>query len=79
MSNYLASVRQLQTSADGRYGAAIDALESATRDVLLTLHSVQDDAQYATWAPLVEDSDQRMADATVTVENRIGRTCPSDD
>lgn len=72
---YLESVRLLQESADGRYGTELAALETAVNDVLLTLDSVEDTADYSTWAPLVEDSLEVAADAAVTVEDAIEPSC----
>ena len=48
----------------------------AARDVVLTLDSVQDQADYSTWAPLVEDDLEAAADAAVTVEDAIEPQCP---
>jgi hypothetical protein len=76
--NYLASVRRLEAAADGRYTQQLDALETAVNDVVRTLSSVQDDAEYATWAPLVEDDLGLAEDAAVTVVNAIGQSCPAE-
>jgi hypothetical protein len=72
---YLAKVRQLREAADGRYSDPIDALEVAVADVVRTLESIDADAPYATWAPLVEDSVEDARDAGDRVEELIGPEC----
>jgi hypothetical protein len=74
--DYLDTVTRLQETADGRFGTELDRLESAVDDVLRTLDSLDDDADYATWAPLVEDSLENVADAAVSVEDAIEPQCP---
>ena len=56
---------QLRAVADGRYRAPIDELRSLLRDLENTLGSVDADAGYDTWEPLVDDTldDIRIADA----------------
>jgi hypothetical protein len=56
---------QLRAVADSRYQAPIDELRSLLRDLENTLGSVDDDADYETWRPLVDDTldDIRIADA----------------
>lgn len=73
---YLESVRRLQEVADGRFSAPLASLEEAAADVLRTLESVPADADYATWAPLVEDSLDAAADAAVTVQDAFEPQCP---
>ncbi len=46
VEDYLAGVRRLEQAADGRYGTELDTLETAVNDVLFTLESVQDDADF---------------------------------
>lgn len=77
VEDYLASVRRLEQAADGRYGQELDALETAVNDGLLTLESVQDDADYETWGPLVEDDRELAEDAAVQVEEVIEPSCTS--
>jgi hypothetical protein len=77
VEDYLAGVRRLEQAADGRYGQELDGLETAVNDVLLTLESVQDDADYATWGPLVEDDLELAADAAVQVAEVIEPSCTS--
>ena len=67
--DYLAGVRRLEQAADGRYGTQLDALETAVNDVLFTLESVQDDADFSTWGPLIEDDLELAEDAAVQVDN----------
>jgi hypothetical protein len=76
--NYLASVNRLQQTADDRYEQQLFDLEAAVNDVLLTLASVQDDADIATWGPLVEDDIETAADAAAQVESSIEPSCNPD-
>jgi hypothetical protein len=76
--NALAGVRRLEQAADGRYGQELDALETAVNDVLLTLESIPDDAEVATWAPLIEDDLEVAADAANQVEQAIEPSCTPD-
>lgn len=75
VDEYLAAVRALRQAADDRYGSQLEALETAVSDVRLTLGSVQDDADYATWGPLVADDLELAADAAVQVEQAIEPSC----
>jgi hypothetical protein len=76
--SYLAGVRRLEQAADGRYGQDLDALETAVNDVLLTLESIPDDADDATWGPLVQDDLETAADAATVVEDAIEPSCTPD-
>jgi hypothetical protein len=76
--DYLASVRRLEQANDGRYGQQIENLETAVNDVLLTLESVQDDADYSTWGPLVEDDIELATDAADEVQAAIEPSCNPD-
>ena len=76
--NYLASVNRLQQTVDDRYEQQVLDLENAVNDVLLTLTSVQDDADFATWGPLVEDDLETAADAAARVEDSIEPSCNPD-
>ncbi len=78
VDEYLSSVHQLQAAADGRYGTVLDALEVAVNDLLVTLDSVQDDADYETWAPVVRDTAETAADAGVAAEQQIGASCEAE-
>jgi hypothetical protein len=75
VENYLAGVRRLEQAADGRYGQQLDTLETAVNDVLLTLQSIPDDADYATWGPLIEDDLEAAYNATVPVQQAIDPSC----
>jgi len=77
VDRYLESVQRLDEAADGRFATELDALQLAVRDVLLTLESVQEDEDYSTWAPLVEDSLEVAADAAVSVMDAIDPECPT--
>jgi hypothetical protein len=72
---YLAGVRRLEQTADGRYGQELDSLETAVNDVLLTLSAVPDDADVDTWGPLVEEDLELVADAATQVEEAIEPSC----
>jgi hypothetical protein len=73
--DYLQQVVRMQEVADGRYTAELDALESATDDVVRTLAAVQDDAEYETWQPLIEDSLEDVRNASARFEEAIEPTC----
>jgi hypothetical protein len=75
---YLASVDRLQTAAVDRYGVKLQALETAVNDILLTLSSVQDDADYATWQPLVQDDFETAQEAAGAVIDAIEPSCTPD-
>jgi hypothetical protein len=71
----LASVQQLRAAADSRNADELTTLETSLDDLRATLESVEDTADYDTWAPLVADSVQDVVDATVTVNDRIEPEC----
>jgi hypothetical protein len=74
--DYLDSVRRLEETADDRHDVLLNNLEAVVRDVVLTLSSVQDDEDYSTWAPLVEDDLELAAEATVAVDEVMETQCP---
>jgi hypothetical protein len=76
--SYLASVRRLKAAADARYMQELENLETAANDVVLTLASVQDDADLAVWLPLVEDDLEIAADLAAHVEDVIEPSCTPD-
>jgi hypothetical protein len=76
--SYLQRVTQMQEVADGRYGAELDALEATADDLLRTLSSVQDDADFDTWAPLVSDTLEDVDAASLRVEQTIEPSCSPD-
>jgi hypothetical protein len=78
VEDYLASVRRLRQVADDRYEQQIENLETAANDVLLTLESVQDDADYSTWGPLVEDDIELATDAADELHATIEPSCNPD-
>jgi hypothetical protein len=78
VEDYLSSVQRLEHAADGRYGQQLDALESTVRAVILTLESVQDDADYSTWSPLVEDDIELATEAALQVEQLITPSCQAE-
>jgi hypothetical protein len=71
----LASVQQLRDTADGLHSDELSRLETSLDDLRATLDSVDDTADYATWAPLVADTMQDVVDATVTVNELIDPEC----
>lgn len=75
VDDYLATVLHVQETADGRYSTELDALETAVDDVARTLASVQEDEDYETWAPLVEDDLEVARDAAVVVREAIDPSC----
>jgi hypothetical protein len=76
---YLDSVHELQRTADGRYTQQLDALDQAVTDVQRTLSSVQDDADYATWEPLVADDIETALDAAADVHSVVAPSCTKPD
>jgi hypothetical protein len=75
--DYLDAVLRLEETGDGRYGTALADLATAVNDVVLTLGSVQADEDYSTWAPLVEDDLEAIANAEVTLDESMQTQCPS--
>lgn len=76
--DYLDTVVHLR-EVDERHSTQIEVLENAVRDLMRTLDSVPDDADYATWAPLVEEDLEAVAHAAVTVDELIEPQCPTSD
>ena len=75
--NYLNAVHRLEQASDNRYTQQLDGLDTAVRNILLTLASVQDDADYATWQPLIEDYFEDAQDAAQQVIDAIAPSCES--
>ena len=75
---YLAGVRRLRQAADDRYEQEIENLDAAVNDLLLTLAPIPDDADFATWGPLVEDDLESAADAATVVQDAIAPSCTPD-
>jgi hypothetical protein len=78
VEEYLGAVQRLRETTDGRFAEAVDSLETVVADALRTLESVDDDAEYETWAPLVEDSFEDASDAAERVEELISPQCNPD-
>ena len=76
--SYLDAVRRLRHVADDRYEQEIQALDDAANDLLLTLAPIPDDADVATWGPLVEDDLETVADKATVVQNTIEPSCNPD-
>lgn len=71
----LASVQQLRATADDRHSDELVTLENSLDDLRATLESVDDAADYPTWAPLVNDSVDDVVDATVIVDALLEPEC----
>lgn len=78
IQEYYDTIRQLRETTDGRYSAAVDDLDVAVADALRTLESVDADADYTTWSPLVEDEFQVAREAADKVEELINPQCNPD-
>jgi len=76
--NALDGVRRLRQAADDRYEQEIENLDAAVNDLLLTLSAIPDDADFATWGPLVEDDLEAASDAATVVEDAIEPSCNPD-
>jgi hypothetical protein len=77
---YVSAVRRLRAAGDDRYRSAIDDLLTAARDVELTLSSVDAEADFATWSPLVAEDLEDARRAADRVHALIGPQCaPVDD
>jgi hypothetical protein len=74
----LDATRRLREVDQDRYGEPLESLEVALADVLRTLESVPDDAEYSTWAPLVEESVEDATLAAERVEELIDPSCRPD-
>jgi hypothetical protein len=70
--------RRLREVDQDRYGEPLESLEVAIQDVLRTLESVPDEADYDTWQPLVEESVEDAVLAAERVEELIDPTCRPD-
>jgi len=72
----LLRVQHLGEVADYRYAEPIEALESSLQDASSVLDSVDPDADYATWQPLVEDSLEDARVQAARVNQAIQPSCP---
>jgi hypothetical protein len=70
--------RRLREVEQDRYGDQLETLEDQLQDVVRTLASVPDDADYATWEPLVEESVEDAVDSAQRVQDLIDPTCRPD-
>lgn len=70
-----ASLSQLRTASDSRFVTAIDDLDETINDMQLTLESVESQTDYATWAPLVEDTRLDARDAQLRLSNLLDPQC----
>ena len=74
----LQHVTALQELADGRYTAELDSFEQTLDDLIRTLDSVQEDAEFDTWAPLIEDSVEDVDAAAARLVEAIEPSCSPD-
>lgn len=78
VDDYLSIIQRLRET-DSRNSAAIDELEVAVQDGLRTLESFDDDdAEYSTWAPLVEDDLEQASKAGDRVVELLTPQCTPD-
>lgn len=75
---YLAAVNRLQHAADGRYVQQLEDLEEEVQDIVRTLAAIPDDADYATWAPLIDEDFETAQEAAGQVERLIAASCVVD-
>ena len=66
---------QLRAVADERYRAQIDDVAVQLDDVRRTLGSLQDDADYSTWAPLVDSTIDDLAIAHARLRRVVDPAC----
>jgi hypothetical protein len=77
VEGYVESIVRVQhATEDDRNNNGLLALEGAARDLLRTIESVPDDADYATWAPLVEDDLKDVRNAALLVDEALAAECP---
>lgn len=70
-----AELAQLRAVADQRYRAPIDELDRLLADLGRTLNSLQDDDEYSTWEPLVDDTLDDVAIADARLRRAIDPAC----
>lgn len=76
----LGQVRHLRAVADTRYADALEELERSVDDLLRVVESIDEDADAATWEPLVEDSAEDARFRASVVQDLIDPVCaPVDD
>ena len=76
--SYRAGVQRLRQAAVDRYQQQLENLDAAVRDLQLTLAAIPDDADFATWGPLVADDLENVADAATVVQDTIEPSCNPD-
>ena len=77
VEDYVESVVRVQhATEDDRNNNGVLVLEAASRDLLRTVESVPDDADYDTWAPLVEDDLEDVRNAALLVDEALAAECP---
>ena len=78
VEDVIGAVRQLREASDGRYAQGVDDLETVLGDLARTLESVEDEADYATWAPLVDDTIEDAVAAHERLVELIDPACVPD-
>jgi hypothetical protein len=78
VADVVGAVRQLREGSDGRYARGVDDLETVLDDLARTLQSVEDEADYATWAPLVDDTIEDALAAHERLVDLIDPACVPD-
>lgn len=78
VQDVVGAVRQLREASDGRYAQGVDDLEMVLDDLARTLESVEDEADYATWAPLVDDTIEDAVAAHERLVELIDPACVPD-
>jgi hypothetical protein len=71
----LGQVRHLDSVADTRYSVQLERLEDSLEDLASTLASIDEDADAATWEPLVEDSAEEARTGAAVVRDLIAPVC----
>ena len=66
---------QLRAVADERYRAQIDGVGDQLDDARRTLGSLQDDADYSTWEPLVDSTFEDLAIAQARLRRVMDPAC----
>ena len=75
VEDVLGQVRHLDSVADTRYSQQLDELEESLDNLLRVLESVEEDADSATWEPLVEDSVEEARIDGAAVSELIEPAC----
>ena len=76
VEDYVESVVRVQhATEDDRNNNGMLSLEAAARDLLRTIESVPDDADYEIWAPLVEDDLEDVRNAALLLDEALAAEC----